>query len=198
MSSSLLKKHTFHLLQDLSQALNLRLPFALFIEFISCLQILALTMLPVVLENNIPAQDDLSKTLNNILLYMKPFKIFDPFTSDSAPTIVITLCGIYFISFFSVLAFMLYQLSYGKSINSWSKIPSFGILLHSKILFYPIHCFLISALDHTTNNLIDSTTSLYRNKAAWIIISISFLIFNLALAIIKELFCFQIHRNQDV
>jgi len=188
------KNNFLPVLQQFSHPLHLKLHFSLFIELISGLQILSIALLPI-LQDNFTGQDELSKTLNKLFLYMKPFHIFSPFSITSGALITIALCGLYFLIFFGAIIYMLYRFVIGSplSLYSGSKIPSFCLLVHSKVLFYPIHCFLVKILDYNTQ--LDS--SLFENSNAWIAGAIVLMVLNLTLATMKELYCFQIHQDND-
>ena len=185
----------FHLIQHSSKSLYLPSFFSFALEFSSHLQILSLITLTLIHKSSLSNSDTLSWAINKVLSYIAPFNIFNPFTHESNAIIVIGFCLAYFICFFGVLLYILYRFSTGRPSNLFmTKVLSFFTLLHSKVFFYLIHCFLVRALDLSAS--LDS--NLFKYRAPWIIASVLLLILNLIPAVIKELFCFQVHKSKDV
>lgn len=185
----------FHLVQHSSQSLQLPSFFSLTLEFSSHLQILSLITLTLIHKSSQSTSDSLSWGINQVLSYIAPFKVFNPFTYESNAAIVISLIGAYFLCFFGVLLYVLYRFCAGRPANLFmAKVLSFLALLHSKVFFYLIHCFLVKALDIGVS--LDS--NIFKYRAPWIIASVFLLILNLVPAVIKELFCFHIHKSKDV
>jgi len=106
------------------------------------LQILSLSLLPLI--DNIPtSQNTLSNAINLVVSYLKPFKIFNPFDSETSAIAILTLCSLYFILYLVLIEFIAYKKGEEKQIKEvLTKIASFVTLIHSKIIFYFIHCFL--------------------------------------------------------
>ena len=187
------KIHSFQLLQGFSHSLHLKLPFAFLIELLSCLQTLSVVVWPTMFNTEKTTQDNLSRALNGLFSYMKPFELFDPFMNEACAIIVMSLCGIYFACFTGAIVYMFHHIQAGSGINSRSKKLSFCGLLHSKVIFYLVHCFLVKTLDYNFG----IENRFFETKSAWILVSIVLLIFNVGLAAIKELFCFQAHQDKD-
>jgi len=189
------KNNFLHLFQGLSSPLNLKLPLSLLLELCSCVQILSVVVLPILLKDNLSTQDDLSNAFNKLISIIKPFHIFDPFTLNHGALIAMLFTAIYLLLLFGAISYTFYriQITYPITSRFWFKALSLCMLVHSKVLFYPIHCFLVKTMDY--DNDLDS--SLFKNTAARFIVSLLLLLLNIALTTMKEVFCFQVHQNKD-
>ncbi len=135
------------LVQQITLEITLPAFFWLLIELISNLQIISLTLLPF-LYNVLTAKNQLSSTINNLISYLEPFRIFNPFDSEATVIVILILCGIYFLGYFSIITYVILHKSNKDSpLNKFlKKFMSFMNIFHSKILFYFIHCFTMRAL----------------------------------------------------
>jgi len=130
-----------------------------------------------------------------VLSYLEPFRIFDPFESEKGVVIVLTLCGFYFVGFFFIIGYIAVQKNQKNPVNDLlSKVAIFVTLIHGKIIFYFIHCFVMKALNSDKEFCSDSVS--FSCTAIRILVPIVLLTFNVTITILQELFCYQIHQNQ--
>ena len=74
------------------------------------------------------------------------------------------------------------------------KLVSFITLIHSKVIFYFIHCFVVKAIK-SDKSFCKSTTS-FACTAERILIPAILFAFNATITFLQELFCYQIHQNK--
>lgn len=187
------KAFLVELVQQITLQIHLPPFFWLIIELLSNLQILSLALLPLL--NNVPVgQNRLSTAINQLLSYLEPFKIFDPFDSEAAVTVVLIICGAYFVGYFSTLAFMILSPQKPQKENNLRcKFLSLMTVLHSRLIFYFIHCFTVKAMNSDKDFC--SSASSFACAALRIIFPVIFFILNVMTAGLQELFCYQIHQN---
>ena len=184
------------LLQETSKGPQLPLPISLAIEIWSHIQILSITLLPIVLQSYDNTQDQLSWALNKLFSYIQPLNVYNPLNQKSAAIVVISLCFLYFILLIGLFAFTAFQIHTRCQIKPIiTKILTFSTLFHSKVVFCLLHYFLVKVIDINTSCWAKST--IYYCNVEWLIMPILLLILNIILAFFKEIFCFQIHQIND-
>ena len=183
------------LVHDITIEIHLPLTFCLFIELCSNLQILSLSLLPVLA--NIPtSKNSLSAAINHILSHLEPFKIFNPFGSEARVIAILTLYSLYFVLYLAMIGYIAYQRGErGQIKEALSKIASFITIIHTKLVFYFIHCFVIKALNNKEDFCRDSGS--LACTAQRIIVPVILLVLNTIITLVQEVFCYQIHQNKQ-
>ncbi len=189
------KSFLLKITKEASQTLPLPSFACFLLEFISQSQIFSLILTQLLTKRSVQTTSHLSQTLNQLLSYLEPLHIFDPFQSESMALAMFFLTIVYILILLGLLFITSLLIDKGKYIKiALSKVLSFLYLLHSRVLFFPIHCFMVKALQ-LNNNCVD-TESLYCNKG-WLFGVVLLLILNIIVAIIKEGFCYTVHRDRS-
>ena len=183
------------LVQEITAEVRLPLFFWLFIELISNLQILSLVLLPL-LSNPPFATNTLSSSINYLLYNLEPFIIFDPFESEAAVIIILVLCAFYFVCYFLLFGCIISNKVSLKNLKKEfaCKTMSIVTVIHSKIIFYFIHCFTMKAMNND-RRFCSHPTSFGCTVERIMIPAILFVI-NLFVTLFQEIFCYQIHQNR--
>ena len=161
-------------------------PYLLFIiEIISVLQTLSVTMEPLYFFDK---QDDESTslhTVNQLAYYIHFARILGRFVSGNGLAICVTFIGIYLVLFWILLIYAAFTPRQEEILIG--KILSVGFTIHSKIVFYAIHYFLIQSLDTQMECSSGDETC----ETVWVAILIIFCFLNFVLALFKELLLYR-------
>lgn len=181
--------------KEASQTLPLPSFACFLLESLSQSQVFSLVLTQLLTKTSLQTTSHLSQTLNQLLSYLEPLHIFNPFTSESMALTMFCLSIVYILVLLGLLFITSLLIDKGNEIKiALSKALSFMYLLHSRVLFFPIHCFMAKALN--LNSHCHDRESLYCNKG-WLFGVVLLLVLNIAVAIIKEMFCFTIHRDRS-
>ena len=176
------KKLLQKVIQASSQPVHVTPYFYLITEIISNLQSLSVVMMPLYFFCQSHIENSLN-TFANLAYYIHLTRILGKLGSGSGITICTTLIGFYLASLLlSVLSAAFLQR------RILSKMLALGLILHSKVLFYCIHYFLIQSLKIRTDS----------SEIVEIIILIILACVNFALALFKDLFLFQPLRTKSI
>ena len=191
--STVTRRLLLKVIQTASQPSQLT-PLLLFtIEIISTLQILSLATEPLYFFDLNGDESTSLRTVNQLTYYIHFARILGRFVTGSGLTICVALIGVYLVSFWVLLIYSAFVPSEEK--NLIGKILSIGFLIHSKILFYCIHYFLIQSLDTQTECSSDDVTC----ETAWVAILIISSVLNFVLALFKELLLYRpLKTNKDI
>jgi len=186
------KAFLLELIHDITTELSIPLIFCLFIELFSNLQILSLSLLPLL--HNVPTSSNkLSSALNHTLSYLEPFKILDPFYSEASVIAILALCCLYFGSYILIIGYVaLHKGEKFRFKKELCKTASFVTMIHSKIIFYLIHCFVMKAMNSHKDFCSDASS--FGCMFQRIILPVILLIVNTLITLMQELFCYQIHQ----
>ena len=171
---------------------SLPLPFAFFyITQILCyLQTISITLLHSGLVKPDEA-NKMSKALGVILSYMEPSFTFNVLSSWRILEFFEHIFTIYLLLHIALYLCIIFQTCFGKKITSRvSKILSFVNLIHSRLLSFAIHCFFVELIKSNISST--STKSQMDNILPGIM-----LLFNGILALVQEMFCYQIKTSKS-
>ena len=180
----------------INQKLHLSQPLALILETLSCLQILQLIFETMTSSASIHESILLAFTKN--LPFFTAAFTFNPFSSLSSlihPVwylLMLYLAAHALLILITILIFR-YKQSFKMNILN---ILGFTYTIHSRILFFPIHYFCLTLINLYKDKDPDIIAPFYY-KTAWLAFTIIFLLGNLALAVIKEYFLYQITKSKD-
>ena len=169
-------------------------PYLLFIiEIISTLQTLSVTTEPLYFFDQTDNETTSLHTVNQITYYIHFARILGRFITGNGLAICVAFVGIYLALFWILLIYSAFTLRQEEVLIG--KILSIGFTIHSKILFYCIHYFLIQSLNTQTEcSSADETC-----ETAWVAILIIFSVFNFLLALFKEIFLYRPQKtNKDI
>jgi len=186
--------NTLQLIQQITPETNLPLTFSLFIEFCSNIQVISLALLPL-LQSNLKTQNKLVFAINEIFSKLKPFELINPFGSNSGLRIALLMSILYMI--IHVILIMEAGLKVFRKrriAGLLAKILRIGAFIHSKILFFLIHCLATRVISGNCFPL-SGSGEFSACSVAKVSGSVILLIVNLTLGFFHEFLCFQIHQN---
>jgi len=183
------KKLFLKLISSASHDLRISPLFFYLIQILSALQTFSVVLEPLFFITT-TASDSTLKIANELSYYVRIIRILGQFPSESTFLAFVTLILIYELSLGGLLGYCAVR----KSPRKFSEITTIAFLIHSRVLFYPIHYFLINGID----NCMKCGSDMKYCDAYWRVYLIILVVFNFAMALFKEVFLYKPQKTRDI
>jgi len=189
--------------RSISQGTNsLRVPssVAVVFEIISGLQIIHLILKTMTQYNENSDKDFfLVGLVNYALSYLGEISPIDLFKEPNSLLMLIWIFfAVYFVIHLIMLAWLLI-FGYIRPKENYPKLlrfMSWAYLVHSRLVFFVAHFFVLGLINSYNNCSIEGNTSFYC-QTAWFVPTVLLCILNVGIALIKELVLYQVLKNKD-
>ena len=184
-------------LNKLSRDAKSPLWICLVIQIFSNIQITSLILQPTLSSNNHTTIRVLG-TIRSISAWTVGFSIYKLGATSMLLNIVWYTSMIYLITIWIITSYIVVGIAKGtKSYSRASKIIGIIHFIHSKILFAPIHYFLIWMISLQINCKRSKELSTLKCEMTYLVLMIFFAVLNFIMAFLKEVLLYQITRTKN-
>ena len=189
--------HLRHLARKISGNVRIPLIFAIVIEFISSTQILHI-ILKCIFKHELSTNFSFSGFFRELTSYAGAVQVFDPIIPENELRVGWFILIWYLIlHIFSFGALMIIQVTNWLDIpNKLWNVMSILYLLHSRVLFFPIHYFLTGVIKAFVSCNYLQRGNFYCEEA-WVIVTIIVAVLNLTIAGFVETFLYNVNKTKN-